>query len=126
MQDGTWFFRAHRCRMVNVLRLADANAIAGGMFGLDMRGRARIKIGRHTASGFADFSKREADHTADRFPSPDESYQDLAVCAAPAADWHFWRLDWRVLPVNLAMIAGILRLKNGIWRTNGQNRSKIK
>ena len=44
--DPGKFFRVHRCHMVNVTRIVAANAIAGGVFDLELRGGARLKTGR--------------------------------------------------------------------------------
>jgi two-component system, LytTR family, response regulator len=44
--DPAKFSRVHRCHIVNVTRIVGANAIAGGVFELELRGGARIKTGR--------------------------------------------------------------------------------
>ena len=49
--DPGKFFRVHRCHIVNVSRIVAANAIAGGVFELELRGGARIKTGRQYSEG---------------------------------------------------------------------------
>jgi two-component system LytT family response regulator len=49
--DPATFSRVHRCYIVNVTRIVAANAIAGGVFELELRGGARIKTGRQYSDG---------------------------------------------------------------------------
>lgn len=44
--DPTRFVRVHRSRMVNLARVVGVNAIAGGVYELELQGGARISTGR--------------------------------------------------------------------------------
>ncbi len=44
--DPARFSRVHRCHIVNVARIVAANAMAGGVFELELRGGARVRTGR--------------------------------------------------------------------------------
>ncbi len=44
--DPSRFCRVHRCHMVNVSRIVSANALAGGVYELELRGGQRVKTGR--------------------------------------------------------------------------------
>jgi two-component system LytT family response regulator len=49
--DPAKFARVHRCHIVNVTRIVAANAIAGGVFELELRGGVRLRTGRQYSDG---------------------------------------------------------------------------
>lgn len=49
--DPSKFTRVHRCHIVNLTRIVAANAIAGGVFELELRSGARVKTGRQYSDG---------------------------------------------------------------------------
>jgi len=49
--DPGQFSRVHRCHIVNISRIVAASSIAGGVFELELRGGARVKIGRQYSEG---------------------------------------------------------------------------
>ncbi len=49
--DPGRFSRVHRCHIVNVTRIVAANALAGGVYELELRGGARVRTGRQYGDG---------------------------------------------------------------------------
>ena len=47
--DPNMFLRVHRCHMVNLARVMGVNAIAGGVYELELRGPTTVRTGRQYA-----------------------------------------------------------------------------
>jgi two-component system LytT family response regulator len=47
--DPGRFCRVHRCHIVNLTRIVAANALAGGVYELELRGGARVRTGRQSS-----------------------------------------------------------------------------
>jgi two-component system LytT family response regulator len=47
--DPNMFLRVHRCHMVNLARVVGVNAIAGGVYELELRGDTTVRTGRQYA-----------------------------------------------------------------------------